>query len=66
MKTLVLKGVEKWREYVFPEGDTYRIYKPTELRIADSGSHRVCDEAGVWHYVTPGWRAIRWDGDLIA
>jgi hypothetical protein len=58
-------SVEKWREYVFEDGFTYKVIEPETLYIAESGSHRVVDRKGIGHHVS-GWRAIRWNGPVIA
>ena len=65
LKALDLKGVEKWREYVFSDGFVYRVTEPVKLYVSASGSHRVVDAFGIAHHVS-GWRAIRWDGAVIA
>jgi hypothetical protein len=51
---------EQWREYVYPDGSTYRINNPSKLHVRNSGAHNVVDEAGVVHYVAKGWIALRW------
>lgn len=54
---------EKWREYVYANGEVYKIETPITLYVksAPAGdSHRVVDGAGIAHYPRKGWIAIRW------
>ena len=51
--------MEQYREYVFADQLTYRIYDPWTLYISPSGSHRVVDSKGLVHHIS-SWRAIRW------
>lgn len=52
-------GVELYREYVYPDGLTYRITNPKTLYIV-GGSHRVVDADGVTHRPERGYLGIRW------
>lgn len=56
-------SVETFREYVYPNF-ILRIDKPTRLHISTSSlgghAHRVETADGTAYYVTPGWKAIRW------
>ena len=56
---------EEYREYVQPDGFTYRIDSPVALYRRDGGAtHRVVDAAGVVHCVPCGAlhpnTVIRW------
>ena len=51
---------EAYRQYFFSGRDTYMINKPVKLLVSDSGGHRVFDEAGQCHYISPRWLAILW------
>lgn len=52
---------ERFREYQFPNGKTYRIEQPLAINVSSTGGHRVFSADGVSHYVQPkeGW-AIKW------
>jgi len=67
---LQVKGVEKYREYVYTDGYSYRVTSPVTVFLPTSGpkqqSHRVVDTEGVTHYIPADWRAIRWVGKVIA
>ena len=73
MKTINVKGVEKWREYEWTIPETgeqkvYRIDEPAEVHAGDT-THRVVDAKGVTHCVpAPGHFGcvLRWDGAVIA
>jgi hypothetical protein len=66
MKTIEVRGVEKWREYVYQNGFVYRVDHPHTVHISETGSHRVVDGDGIAHYVGSSWIVIRWDGSVIA
>ena len=52
--------VGRVRHYYFPDGEIYTIVGPRYLSVSKSGGHRVVDDAGVGHYVRPGWLAVSW------
>lgn len=58
---------EAWREYVYGDGSKIRFDSPSTLIVEkkDGGDrHRLIlrdgPSAEVGVYVTPGWKAIRW------
>lgn len=60
-----LKGTEKYREYQYTDGFTYRVEAPVTLWIKtkpEGDSHRVLDASGITHYIPAGWRVLRWSG----
>ena len=65
------KGFEKWinigkneksRTYIYPDGFQYTIKNPKKLFVKKSGSHKIVDKNGVNHYITKGFRVIRFKG----
>jgi hypothetical protein len=69
MKRISVEGVEKFREYIYADGFTYRIDEPLEVFIRETSSghsHRVVDSEGMAHYMPTGWRVLRWKGEVIA
>ncbi len=63
---------ESYRIYVYADGSTFRVDKPTELNIkrgversvGSPDSHRIRRADNMTNvYVAPGWIAIKWDGD---
>jgi hypothetical protein len=51
---------ERYRNYTYPDGVTFRITAPVALYITADGSHRVVDAAGVTHRPTRGFVGISW------
>lgn len=51
-------SMESSREYLLSGGVKYVITDPRKLHVAESGSHRVEDAAGVLHYIAAGFLAI--------
>ena len=54
---------EKWREYVYADGSTFRVDFPATMYVAATGdgeSHCIVDLEGVRHSPTSGWIGIRW------
>jgi len=54
-------SAEKFREYIFPNGNKLLIKNPTHLNVSASGGHRLFDAQGTAWYVQPqeGW-SIKW------
>jgi hypothetical protein len=50
---------ELWRDYIYPDGKTFRVNDPLELYIVN-GSHRVVDMDGVTYRPERGYVGIRW------
>jgi len=57
-------SAEKYRQYVFPNGNKLLIKKPTHLHVSASGGHRLFDAQGTAWYVQPveGWH-VSWKVD---
>lgn len=51
---------EKYREYVFPDGNKVRIKKPLYLIVSDNG-HRIADFNYISYYIPYGWIALYWE-----
>lgn len=58
-----IEGLEVFREYIYPDGSTYRVDTPVSLFVKESGSHKLVDASGMNHYVKSGWVAFRFEGD---
>jgi|GEM_PF-2525552 len=52
---------ERYRQYVFPNGENLIINQPLYLNVSPSGGHRLFDNFGNSYYVQPqeGWY-IKW------
>lgn len=51
---------ENLREYIYPDGRTFRVEEPRQLFITDSGSHRIVDRFGFVYRPERGYTGIRW------
>ncbi len=49
---------EQVREYIYPDGSSEVIYNPLLLHISESGGNRIVDQAGLSHYIMPGWNHL--------
>lgn len=70
-----MEGTEKSRTYHYPpmrlmgssddvliEAHKVTIEKPAKMMVKKSGSIHIVDEAGIHHYIKPGWTRLTWDG----
>ena len=54
------KIIGRARFYEFPGGDVVMSTGPRWLHVSKSGGHRIVDDAGVGHYIPPGWIHLWW------
>jgi len=52
---------ERYRTYIFPQGEEVRIENPVKLHVSESGGHRVQDDNSVAHYIPSGWIHLYWE-----
>lgn len=52
---------EKYRNYIFENGEALRIENPLALHVSESGGHRVFNADGESVYVPAGFRMIVWE-----
>tara|TARA_B100000749_G_scaffold166448_1_gene127864 strand:+ start:1126 stop:1566 length:441 start_codon:yes stop_codon:yes gene_type:complete len=57
-----LRGVERFREYIMPEGKRVRVESPVSLKINDDGSHELEDGSGFLHHIADTWFAFWAEG----
>lgn len=51
---------ESYRIYEYPDGFKITVTNPLKLHVSKSGGHRLFDEQGISHYISPGWRHLSW------
>ena len=51
---------ERWREYLFADGETVVIDNPLQLHVSQTG-HRILDAQGISHFVPTTWKQLRWE-----
>lgn len=54
---------ERFRTYIFENGDALRLDEPLALNVSASGGHRVALKDGRSYYISPKWIAIEWVSD---
>ena len=52
---------EKYREYLYPDGEVIRIDAPVAISFSERG-HRIYNKAGQSYYIPKIFLAIRWVG----
>lgn len=57
-------SIESQRTYTFPGGDTVTIKNPLELKVSESGGHRI-KAADLNYYIPPGWICLSFDGGYV-
>lgn len=51
-------STEQVRVYRFAGDYSYSVRNPVRIFVAASGSHRIEDDSGALHYISPGFLAI--------
>jgi len=58
------KVTEATRLYVFPNNQKIRVDKVRELKVSDSGNHRLITENGNLHIIPFGWLHIEIESEV--